>query len=159
MSFITPLGNTEILHVESSPQTDKPQYKTQQQPKDTQEPQGMFGPKILRPTSLKIKSPLGRDPRFIASQLRFSSLASNTDRYSKASNMTRSSLPEGAPSASVDGFLSNGNHETPMSNQPQISEMEFLIAGAGPAGASLACFLTSYGIFHDHHSIISNKAN
>lgn len=26
-----------------------------------------------------------------------------------------------------------------------IVETEFLIAGAGPAGASLACFLTSYG--------------
>jgi hypothetical protein len=27
-------------------------------------------------------------------------------------------------------------------------ETEFLIAGAGPAGASLACFLTSYGIIY-----------
>lgn len=28
-------------------------------------------------------------------------------------------------------------------------ETEFLIVGAGPAGASLACFLTSYGEQHD----------
>lgn len=30
---------------------------------------------------------------------------------------------------------------------PPDVETEFLIAGAGPAGASLACFLASYGTF------------
>ncbi|KAJ5554555.1 hypothetical protein N7513_004514 [Penicillium frequentans] len=33
-----------------------------------------------------------------------------------------------------------------MSTQAHGSETEFLIVGAGPAGASLACFLTSYGL-------------
>jgi hypothetical protein len=31
--------------------------------------------------------------------------------------------------------------------QPRVVETEFVIVGAGPAGAALACFLTSYGMF------------
>jgi hypothetical protein len=120
----------------------------------------MFGSKILGPNLLKFKFPLGKGSRSIAAQLRFSSLATNPTRYSKSSNigMTRSSLAEGAPSATTNGFLSNETNGNFVSNHTHISETEFLIAGAGPAGASLACFLTSYGIFHNL-AIISNDTN
>lgn len=40
-----------------------------------------------------------------------------------------------------------------MSTQAHGSETEFLIVGAGPAGASLACFLTSYGTSNRHAGI------
>ena len=40
-----------------------------------------------------------------------------------------------------------------MSIQAQGNETEFLIVGAGPAGASLACFLTSYGTFNGHTTV------
>ncbi|KAL4810603.1 FAD binding domain-containing protein [Aspergillus unguis] len=49
-------------------------------------------------------------------------------------------------------FLSNETNGTAASSREYSSsahhdiETEFLIAGAGPAGASLACFLTSYGL-------------
>ncbi|KAJ5663699.1 hypothetical protein N7507_004430 [Penicillium longicatenatum] len=43
-----------------------------------------------------------------------------------------------------------------MSTQAHSNETEFLIAGAGPAGASLACFLTSYGIFNGLVTASSN---
>lgn len=41
----------------------------------------------------------------------------------------------------------NGNISRPYSSGPDAPavETEFLIVGAGPAGASLACFLASYG--------------
>jgi len=39
----------------------------------------------------------------------------------------------------------NGLNEGPNDNKVDI---EFLIVGAGPAGAALACFLASYGEFY-----------
>lgn len=106
----------------------------------------MLNPKPLLSNSLKIKQPL-QNSRFV-SQLRLS-LASNRACYSKPSNglMTRS-LPGAAPSPVNKNFLSNGSNGASMSTQAHSNETEFLIAGAGPAGASLACFLTSYGIFN-----------
>lgn len=55
--------------------------------------------------------------------------------------MTSSDLPP--PNGHVD-------HQVPYSVEQSYSpsdrtETEFLIVGAGPAGASLACFLASYG--------------
>ena len=47
----------------------------------------------------------------------------------------------------------------------EIVETEFLIAGAGPAGAALACFLTSYGrrtssfFFIDSYNILKSSTN
>lgn len=91
-------------------------------------------------------------------QLRQFSLASpRATRYARVINRpgTRSLHP-GQASLNVNSmFLSNetngasGTTTRTYSSEshPPDVETEFLIAGAGPAGASLACFLTSYGTF------------
>jgi hypothetical protein len=51
------------------------------------------------------------------------------------------------PPSSIQASRDNGNILRQFSSASDSGpvETEFLIAGAGPAGASLACFLTSYG--------------
>lgn len=64
------------------------------------------------------------------------------------------------PSISSNGVhdapnISNGtsHNESTEITEDDMPETEFLVVGAGPAGAALACFLTSYGeytfIFQD----------
>lgn len=90
----------------------------------------------------------------------FSVASAKTIHYSKESKrmMVTFSLPKDTQSNISNGFLSNGMNGTSgtsaraysnESGTPDV-ETEFLIVGAGPAGASLACFLTSYGIFPVH---------
>lgn len=53
-------------------------------------------------------------------------------------------LPNGLPTSSQqvpNGTASNNSN----AQQDAAAETEFLVVGAGPAGAGLACFLTSYG--------------
>lgn len=45
----------------------------------------------------------------------------------------------------TNGVLPNGN-TAPISDDPSIVDTPYLIVGAGPAGASLACFLASHGL-------------
>lgn len=52
----------------------------------------------------------------------------------------------------TSGVRTNGvESSTQQNNSAQVEEhavdTEFLIVGAGPAGAALACFLGSYGVF------------
>lgn len=47
-----------------------------------------------------------------------------------------------APSNMSNGTSHNESDEIP---KDEMLETEFLVVGAGPAGAALACFLTSYG--------------
>jgi hypothetical protein len=51
------------------------------------------------------------------------------------------------PPSSIQASPDNGNilRQFSSASDSDPVETEFLIAGAGPAGASLACFLTSYG--------------
>lgn len=56
--------------------------------------------------------------------------------------------------SNLDGITSgemsgNGQSSQPAVVQDQAVDTEFLIVGAGPAGASLACFLGSHGMFLD----------
>jgi hypothetical protein len=87
----------------------------------------------------------------------FSVASAKTVHYNNESKrmMVTYSLPKTTQSSISNVFLSNGMNGTSgtparaYSNEsptPDV-ETEFLIVGAGPAGASLACFLTSYGIF------------
>lgn len=53
---------------------------------------------------------------------------------------TSGTMPNGinSDSCSDSSKTINGNHDAAL-------ETEFLVVGAGPAGAGLACFLTSHG--------------
>lgn len=51
--------------------------------------------------------------------------------------------------AATDGMSNNAQPGHSAAAQDQAVETEFLVVGAGPAGASLACFLGSHGTHLD----------
>jgi hypothetical protein len=99
------------------------------------------------------------------SRLQPFSSASNTTRYGRekynpipkpfrcevirsiTKKMVLSNTPNGINGTSRSYSTTPGYSSE--STTPDV-ETEFLIAGAGPAGASLACFLTSYGIIYSY---------
>lgn len=48
---------------------------------------------------------------------------------------------------STDRMESNTQPDNSDQVEDHVVDTEFLIVGAGPAGAALACFLVSYGVF------------
>ncbi|RLL94977.1 hypothetical protein CFD26_104334 [Aspergillus turcosus] len=86
----------------------------------------------------------------------FSIASAEPIHYTKESKrmMVTFSVPKNTQSNISNVFLSNamngtfGTSARAYSNESRTPdvETEFLIVGAGPAGASLACFLTSYGL-------------
>lgn len=59
---------------------------------------------------------------------------------SRGTDGTKIPIPRICQTSTIKAYHSDSSQQT-----PSEVETEFLIVGAGPAGASLACFLTSHG--------------
>lgn len=59
--------------------------------------------------------------------------------------VTRSDGAEDAPA--IGGIATTALHNCSIQGSDHAVDTEFLIVGAGPAGAALACFLGSHGMY------------
>ncbi|KAJ5675027.1 FAD binding domain-containing protein [Penicillium maclennaniae] len=71
--------------------------------------------------------------------------------------VTRSNGAEDAPA--IGGIATTAQHNCSIQGSDHVVDTEFLIVGAGPAGAALACFLGSHGLHGIMISSASGTAN